>query len=65
MAGIFEQLIRSKRQVLNVSQRSQPADPRAQELQTAKEILQEVFSARPEDVDEMIQAKITELKGMY
>ena len=65
MAGIIEQLIRSKRQVLFVSQRSRPIDPKAQELQTAKEILQEVFGAGPEDVDEMIQAKITELRELY
>ncbi len=65
MAGIFEQLIRSKRQVLYVTQRSQPIDPMTLELQTAKEILQEVFGAGPEDIEEMIQAKIAELKGLY
>ncbi len=48
-----------------MSQRSQPVDPRALELQTAKEILREVFGARAEDVEEMIQARIAELKGMY
>ncbi len=65
MAGIIQQLIRQKKQVLFVSQHIQPVDSRVLELQTAKEILQEVFGAGPEDVDEMIQAKITELKGLY
>jgi len=48
-----------------VSQRMQPADTRVLELQVAKEILQEVFGAGPEDVEEMIQAKIAELNGLY
>jgi hypothetical protein len=65
MAGIFEQLIKSKKQVLFVNQYIRPVDKIAQELQAAKEILGEVFGAEPEDVDEMIQARITELKGMY
>jgi hypothetical protein len=35
MAGIFDQLIRSKGQVLFVTQRSQPVDPLAMELQAS------------------------------
>jgi hypothetical protein len=65
MAGIFEQLIRSKKQALLVNQYIQPADTRALELQAAKEILGEVFGAEPEDIDGMIQARIEELKGFY
>lgn len=65
MAGIFVQLIRSKKQVLLVSQRIQPIDTRVLELQAAKGIIQEVFGARPEDVEVMIQAKIAELEGLY
>jgi hypothetical protein len=57
MAGIFEQLINSKKQVLFVSQHVQPIDIMAQELQAAKEILGEVFGSGPQDVDEMIKAK--------
>jgi hypothetical protein len=65
MAGIFEQLIRSKKQVLFVNHHIQPADTRALELQAAKEILAEVFGAGPEEVEGMIQARIEELKGVY
>ncbi len=57
--------MRQKKQVLFVSQRIQPVDSRALELQIAKEILQEVFRAGPEDVEEMIQVRITELKGPH
>jgi hypothetical protein len=65
MAGTFEQLINSKKQVLFVSQHVQPIDIMAQELQAAKEILGEVFGSGPQDVDEMIKARIGELKGLY
>jgi len=65
MAGIFEQLIRSKKQALFVNPHIQPADTRALELQAAKEILGEVFGAEPEDVEGMIQTRIEELKGLY
>ena len=65
MAGIIGQLMRSKKQVLFVSQQIRPVDIKAQELQVAKEILGEVFGAGPQDVDEMIQARIGELKGRY
>jgi hypothetical protein len=65
MAGTFEQLINSKKQVLFVSQHVQPIDIMAQELQAAKEILGEVFGSGPQDMDEMIKARIGELKGLY
>jgi hypothetical protein len=65
MAGTFEQLINSKKQVLFVSQHVQPIDIMAQELQAAKEILGEVFGSGPQDVDERIKARISELKGLY
>jgi hypothetical protein len=65
MAGTFEQLINSKKQVLFVSQHVQPIDIMAQELQAAKEILGEVFGSGPQNVDEMIKARIGELKGLY
>ena len=49
MAGVLGQLIRpQKRAVVH-------CNPKALELQTAKEILAEVFRVRLSDVDEMIQ----------
>jgi hypothetical protein len=35
-------------------------NPRRQELETAKEILAEVFDARPSDVEDMILARLEE-----
>jgi hypothetical protein len=35
-------------------------NPRILELQTAKHILEEIFHARPSDVDEMIQMRLEE-----
>jgi hypothetical protein len=65
MAGIFNQLMKSKKQVLFVRQHVQPVDTKPLELQDAKEILAEIFRTEPEDVDGMIQARIEELKGLY
>jgi len=51
MAGVLEQLIRpQKRAVVHCT-----LNPTAMELQTAKEILAEVFRVRLSEVDEMIQ----------
>jgi len=50
-------------------QRARPAEPRmavsgkAMELETAKEILAEVFDARPGEVEEMIQRRLEEKSG--
>jgi len=47
-------------------QRAKPIDPRravstrAMELETAKEILAEVFHARPGEVEEMIKSRLEE-----
>ena len=50
MAGVLEQLIRpQKRAVVH------RMNPKALELQTAKEILAEVFGVKLTEVDEMIQ----------
>jgi hypothetical protein len=65
MAGIFELLINSKKQVLFVTQHVRPVGTRVLELQAAKEILGEVSGSGPQDVDEMIKASIGELKGLY
>ena len=53
MAGVLEQLIRpQKRAVVHCTSRM---NPKALELQTAKEILAEVFRVRISEVEEMIQ----------
>ncbi len=53
MAGVFELLMKpQKRAVLH---RISRADLKVLELQTAKEILAEVFRIRVSDVEEMIQ----------
>ena len=52
MAGVLEQLIRpQKRAVVH-------CNPKALELQMAKEILAEVFRVRLSEVDEMLQNRI-------
>jgi hypothetical protein len=50
MAGVLEQLIRPQKRVV-----VHRMNPKALELQTAKEILAEVFRVRLSEVDEMIQ----------
>jgi hypothetical protein len=53
MAGVFELLVRpQKRAVAHCTSR---ADLKFLELQTAKEILAEVFRVKVSDVEEMIQ----------
>jgi hypothetical protein len=49
MAGVVEQLIRSQKRAVVY------CNPKELELQTAKEILAEVFRVRLSEVDEMIQ----------
>jgi hypothetical protein len=50
-------------------QRAKPVEPRpmvsisAMELETAKEILAEVFHARPGEVEEMIRRRLKERSG--
>ena len=38
----------------------QKVNPRLLELETAKQILEEIFHARPSDVEEMIQMRLEE-----
>ncbi len=59
MAGVLERLIRSQKQ--SVEYRSSWVDPVALELETAKEILAEVFRVRLSEVDEMIQNRFEEV----
>ena len=49
MAGVLEQLIRPQKRAVVY------CNPKALELQTAKEILAEVFRIRISEVEEMIQ----------
>ena len=59
MAGVLEQLLRpQKRAVVHCTSRM---NPKAMELQTAKEILAEVFRVRISEVDEMIQNRFDEV----
>jgi hypothetical protein len=53
MARVFEQLIRPQKRLMRHS--TFQIDPQSLELDTAKEILAEVFKVRLSDVDEMIQ----------
>ena len=54
MAGVLGQLIRSQKKGMY-------RDPKAMELETAKEILAEVFKVRLSDVDEMIQNRFEDV----
>jgi hypothetical protein len=65
MAGVFEKLSlqrwpRTERQVFA----SISVDRKAQELQTAKEILQEVFGTTSAEVEEMIQLRLAEQEAL-
>ena len=54
MAGVLGQLFRSHKKATY-------RDPKAIELETAKEILAEVFRVRLSEVDEMIQNRFEEV----
>jgi hypothetical protein len=51
MAGVFGQLLRSQTKAMHRS------DPKALELETAKEILAEVFGIRTSEVEEMLRQR--------
>jgi hypothetical protein len=53
MSRVFEQLIKPQKSLMRCS--TFRIDPKALELETAKDILAEVFKVRLSDVDEMIQ----------
>jgi hypothetical protein len=55
MAGVLGRLIGPQKKVVY-------RDPRAMELETAKEILAEVFRVRLSEVDEMIQNRFEEVR---
>ena len=54
MAGVLGQLFRPQKKAMY-------RDPKAFELETAKEILAEVFKVRPSEVDERIQNRFEEV----
>ena len=54
MAGVLGQLFRPQKKTLY-------RDPKVMELETAKEILAEVFRVRLSEVDEMIQNRFEEV----
>ena len=54
MAGVLGQLFRPQKKAMY-------RDPKAMELETAKEILAEVFRVRLSEVDEMIQNRFEEV----
>ena len=54
MAGVLGQLFRPQKNAVY-------RDPKAMELETAKEILAEVFRVRLSEVDEMIQNRFEEV----
>ena len=54
MAGVLGQLFRPQKKAMY-------HDPKAMELETAKEILAEVFRVRLAEVDEMIQNRFEEV----
>ena len=58
MAGVLERLIWHRGVTPFMPQYSSKSDLHAQELQTAKEILREVFGASPEDIDDMIRCRL-------
>jgi hypothetical protein len=56
MAGVLERLIGPQKKAMY-------RDPKAIELETAKEILAEVFRIRISEVDEMIQNRFDEVSS--
>ena len=57
MAGVLEQIMGSKRRLVRHSGKAPWVNPKVLELQTAKEILAEVFGVRISDVEEMLQLR--------
>jgi hypothetical protein len=62
MAGVLERIRWPQKKLVVVHSPSTPkVDPRALELQAAKEVLAEIFGVRISDVDEMIQNQYDEI----
>ncbi|VVB72231.1 Uncharacterised protein [uncultured archaeon] len=58
MTGVFERIIWQNKRSEVI--RSRRGDRKVQELETAKEILSEVFSVKISDVDEMIRNRYSQ-----
>ncbi len=64
MGGVLEHLVRPPlRRQLIVPLRCRRIDPAVLELETAKEILREVFDTTQSEVEEMIRQRIAERAG--
>jgi hypothetical protein len=57
MAGVLERMLGSKRRLVRHSGKAPWVNPKVLELQTAKEILAEVFGVRISDVEEMLNQR--------
>jgi hypothetical protein len=63
MAGVLERIRWSQKRLIACHSSSVPkVDQRVLELQTAKEILAEIFGVRISDVEEMIQNRYDEIR---
>jgi hypothetical protein len=60
MAGVLWLLKESQRELIGHHGMVQQSNPRALELQAAKEILAEVFGVRTSEVDEMLKQRYEE-----
>jgi hypothetical protein len=60
MAGVLERMRRSRRRVVKTYGPLEVVHPKAQELQTAKEILAETFGVSTVEVDDMIRLRCEE-----
>ncbi len=60
MAGVLEQLRKPQRQLIGCNASMPGTNPKALQLQAAKEILAEVFGIRTSEVDEMLKQRYEE-----
>jgi hypothetical protein len=60
MAGVFEQILRPRRQLMRLGMPTSKTDERVLELQTAMEILAEVFGTDVSEIDMMLRQRYEE-----
>jgi hypothetical protein len=60
MAGVFEQILRPRRQLIRFSIPASRADERILELQVAMEILAEIFGTDVSEIDMMLKQRYEE-----
>jgi len=63
MAGVLERMRRSRKQIVKQSMSMDLVPTKVLELQTAKEILAEIFSTDISDVEEMIQMRCEKVES--